>query len=53
MGCYFLNQLQLGLWLLTKDGSRFLLKDRERDIFLKLYALLDDRLWLHQEVAEH
>ena len=53
VGCYFLNQLQLGLWLRTKDGSRFLLKDRERDIFRKLYALLDDRLWLHQEVADY
>ena len=51
VGCYFLDQLQRGLWLRTKDGSHFLLKDRERDVFLKLYALLDDRFWTHQEVA--
>lgn len=51
VGCYFLDQLQRGLWLRTKDGSHFLLKDRERDVFLKLYALLDDRFWPHQEVV--
>lgn len=53
VGCYFLNQLQRCLWVRTKDDSRFLLKDKERDIFQKLYVFQDDRLWMHQEVAEH
>ena len=53
VGCYFIDQLQLSLWVRTKDGCRFLLKDRERDTFIKLYALWDDeREWQHQEVAD-
>lgn len=52
VGCYFIDQLQLSLWTRTKDGCRFLLQERERDIFLKLYALWDDeREWQHHEIA--
>ncbi len=53
IGSYFIDQLQLSLWARTKGGCRFLLKERERDTFLKLYALWDDeREWHHQEIAD-
>ena len=51
-GCYFLDQLQLSLWMRSKNGSSYLLKDREREVFLKLYALWDSREWQHEEVAD-
>lgn len=37
----------------NKDGSRFLLKDKEREAFVRLYGMHDERLWQHQEVAEY
>ena len=53
VGCYFLTTLELSLWMRNKDGSRFLLKDKEREAFAKIYGIWDERQWQHQEVAEH
>ncbi len=53
IGCYFIGRLQMSLWIRTKDGTRLMLKDKERDIFANLYGLYDGRMWKHQEIADH
>lgn len=53
IGCYFLHTLELSLWMRNKDGSRCLLKDKEREAFARIYGIWDERQWQHQEVAAH